>query len=237
MSFDIAKSCSDFLRSSALTDVGVKLQASHARELVAALFGYKSHSALLAEKAYPLDVLGEADVLVPNIPLIEQRRSKLQGLPAGLYASSDIAAKVSGFLIQQGHFTGEVWLYDSLESYVVEVLLREEDGHILDLLSGVMAETNAYFDEDFGHYEVTETIHGNDDVTLTIQGTYCGSSDTERPFCGDQIDVTGIVELPRVAGRAAFAKPNISVNGEVNQDWVDPELRFGTSGSQQGQKG
>lgn len=237
MPLDISKSCSDFLRSSLLTDVGEKLQASHARELVAAFFGYKSHAALLAEKAYPVDALGEAKVLVPNIPLIEQRRSSLQGLPAGLYASPVIASKVSDFLVAQQYFKGTVRLDDSLESYVVETLLRDEDAQIMDALSGVMAETNAEFGLEFGEYEVIDTVEAEDAVTLTIRGEYCGSADTERPFCGDQIDVTGTVELPRVAGHVAFAEPDISVTGEVNQDWVDPELRFGKPDSQFGEQG
>lgn len=236
MTVDISKSCSDFLRSSVLTNVGAKLQASHSRELVAAFFGYKSHAALLAETAYPVDALGEAKLLIPNILLIEQRTRSLRGLPGGLYASHAIASKVSDFLVAQQYFKGKVRLADSLESYVVEVLLRDEDGQIMDALSGVMAETNAEFGLDFGEYEVTETIEVEDSVTLTIQGEYCGSADTDRPFCGDQIDVTGTVELQRVAGHVAFAEPDISVTGEVNQDGVDPELRYGKPGSQHGEQ-
>ncbi len=236
MSLDISKTCSDYLRSIVLADAGAKLQASHARELIAAYFGYKSHAALLAEKAYPVDALGQASLLVPDIPLIEHRRGKLGGLPAGIYLSFGIASKISDFLVAQQYFKGKVQLSDSLENYVVEDLLREEDAQIMDLLSGVMAETNAEFGLEFGQYEVTETDVGEDIVTVTIRGEYCGSADTERPFCGDQIDVMGTVELPRIAGRVAFAVPDISMTGEVNQDWVDPELRFGTPEVQSGQQ-
>jgi hypothetical protein len=163
------------------------------------------------------------------------RRSNLQGLPSGLYASHDIASKVSDFLVAQQYFKGTVRLNDSLESYVLEVLLRDEDAQIMDALFGVMAETNAEFGLEFGEYEVIDTVEGEDAVTLNIQGEYCGSADPDRPFCGDQIDVIGTVELTRVAGHVAFAEPDISVTGEVNQDWVDPELRFGKSGSPRGQ--
>ena len=73
-----------------------------------------------------------------------------------------IASKVSDFLVAQKHFTGKVWLCDSVESYVVDDLLREKDDQILDALSGVMAETNAYFDDEFGHYDVADIVDGDD---------------------------------------------------------------------------
>jgi len=49
---DLSKLCADFLRASYKSQTLGKLKASHARELVAAFFGYKSHAALLAEKNY-----------------------------------------------------------------------------------------------------------------------------------------------------------------------------------------
>jgi hypothetical protein len=227
MQIDISKTCSDFLRSDFATQTGDKLKASHSRELVAAFFGYKSHAALLAEKTYPLDSLGDAAVLVPNIPLMDVRRNNLDGLPSTLDPSRVLATKLSEFLKQQGHFSGEAWVYESLSAYVTEVLLIEKDGLMLDLLSGVMAETNAYFDSEFGHYESAEVDEQDDRVVVEVEGQYCGTSDTERPFCGDTIDVKAKVELYRVAGRAAFSEPDVSAHGEVNDDWVDPELKYG----------
>jgi hypothetical protein len=234
MQIDISKVCSDFLRFEFAARGGKKLKASHSRELTAAFFGYKSHAALLTEKVYPLERLGKADVLVPNVGLIEQRRNTLVGLPADLFPSREIASKVGGFLKEQQYFGGKVWLYESLETYVTEVLLIEEDSRILDQLSGVMAETNAYFDSEFGHYESAEVIEGGDAVTVEVEGQYSGSADPERPFCGDQIDMRVTVDLPRIAGRVAFANPEISARGEVNDDWVDPELRYGSEAAQAG---
>jgi hypothetical protein len=48
-------------------------------------------------------------------------------------------------------------------------------------------------------------------------------------FCGDQIDMLVTVELSRVAGRAAFSDPDISASGEINDDWVDPELKYASA--------
>ena len=237
MSFDISKLSSDYLRSSVLTVTGSTLQASHARELVAAYFGYKSHAALLAEKKHSVNAIGGAKLLVPAIPLIEDRRKSLQGLPSGLYSSREIAAKLSDFLVGKKYFTGKVEFAGSVEIYVTEDLLLAEDAKIMNDLSGVMAETNAQFGMEFVEYEVTETLIDDDLITLSIEGKYYGTADDDRPFCGDQIDVTGTVELPRVAGHVAFGDPDIHVTGEVNQDWVDPALRFGTPETQPDQQG
>ncbi len=76
--------------------------------------------------------------------------------------------------------------------------------------------------------ESAEVIEGGDTVTVEVEGQYSGSSDPARPFCGDQIDMRVTVGLPRVAGCVAFANPHISARGEVNDDWVDPELRYGS---------
>ena len=224
MPHDISKDCSDFLRSLAVgaVDDG-KLKASHARELVAAFFGYNTHAALLSETDYPLHQLDEAAVLVPDVRLMDQRRGCLDGLP-DLPSSTELAQALVGFLTSQHHFSGKAWIYDSLESYVMDVLLPEEDGHISDCLSGVMAETNAYFDE--AYYDSAEVTDVGDAVELEVSGTYSGDNDEDRPFCGDKIDMTVTVTLPRVAGKVGFSQPDISAGGSVNDDWVDPELRF-----------
>lgn len=228
MPHDISKDCSDFLRAHAAVVVpDTKLKASHARELVAAFFGYNTHAALLSETAYPLHQLDEAAVLVPDIRLMDQRRGCLDGLP-GLPSSAELAKALVGFLTSQHHFSGKAWVYDSLESYVMEVLLPDEDARISDCLSGVMAETNAYFDE--ACYDSAEVTDVGDAVDLEITGTYSGSNDEDRPFCGDKIDMTVTVNLPRVAGKVGFAQPDISASGSVNDDWVDPELRFPAGG-------
>ncbi len=91
MSTDLSKLCADFLRQNHVSQSTEKLKASHARELVAAFFGYKSHAALMAEKTYPLVQLEEAYIFIPDIPLMNDRRSKLNGLPNDLTQSIDLA--------------------------------------------------------------------------------------------------------------------------------------------------
>ncbi|HCL9595570.1 TPA: hypothetical protein N2370_005164, partial [Escherichia coli] len=145
MSTDLSKLCADFLRQNHVSQSTEKLKASHARELVAAFFGYKSHAALMAEKTYPLVQLEEAYIFIPDIPLMNDRRSKLNGLPNDLTQSIDLARLLSDMLTSEGLCGGNVWIHDTLENYIVEVLLPDCQSLIDDQLSGLMAETNAEF--------------------------------------------------------------------------------------------
>jgi hypothetical protein len=227
MTIDVSKECADYLRAQYLNQTGNKLKASHAHELVAAFFGYKSRAALRADKANPLRDLKYAKVLAPNIALLEERRGCLAGLQQDLSTSRSMAIDIAEFLEEQGTFTGEVWICESLTDYIREQYLRDKDALITDLLSGVMAETNAYFDETY--YETAELVDSDGHLTIEVDGQLNGQSDDERPFCGDQIDMKVTVELPLIAGRVAFGEPDISATGEINDDWVDPELKFGTA--------
>lgn len=225
MSTDISKLCADFIRGSYLAHSGEKLKASHAREMVAAFFGYKSHAALIAEQKYPLSQLNEATILVPDILLLDKRQTRLNGLPKGLWRPHDLSARLSAFLKDEGYFGGEIWLYESLENYIMEVFLVENDHLILDELSGTMAETNAYFDE--AYYESATVSYGDDDVIVEVDGTYYGSNDQDKLFSGDKIDMSVTVTLYRMAGKIGFLRCELSAGGSVNDDWVDPDLRHG----------
>ena len=48
-------------------------------------------------------------------------------------------------LTSEGLCGGNVWIHDTLENYIVEVLLPDCQSLIDDQLSGLMAETNAEF--------------------------------------------------------------------------------------------
>lgn len=115
----ISKECADFLRSYQNMKFGQKLKATHAREIVAAFFGYKSHAAQLAESAYALSEIGDAAIMVPEVPRIEWRLSRLKGLPSELPIAMKLARILSDFLVSEGWFGGRVWLYETLGNYIV----------------------------------------------------------------------------------------------------------------------
>lgn len=220
MADDISKLCSDFLRE---TCPGLK--ASHARELVAAFFGYKSHAALLSETRYSVDKLEEAGVLIPDISLMDERKPRLTGLPEDLPEARWMAENIASYLQEQNQFFGDVWfIEEDLLTYMLEEYLPNNvDGDLDDYLADVMAETNAYFDDPY--YDSGSVESGLDSVKIVVPGTYNGGHDTsrDRMFAGDTIDMQIVVELARVAGRAAFAEPAVDVTGEVRRDYYDDD--------------
>lgn len=230
MKTDLSKFCADFLRSSCAPKAGetcIKLKASHARELVAAFFGYKSHAALILEKDYPLDNLEEAEILVPDVSLLNYRRSCLKELPTDLASSQELASRVVTFLTEEGYFNGEVWLSETLEEYVADQLLVDIDEEILEQLSGVMANTNAGF-YDYPEYKEREITDQNDALIIRAAGTYHGEQRDERLFAGNIIDFGVQVTLWRIAGKRGFRGLEIEAGGSVRDDWCDIEDRYGT---------
>lgn len=226
MSNDLSKLCADFLRQNHSSQSTEKLKSSHARELVAAFFGYKSHAALMAEKIYPLVQLEEAYIFIPDIPLMNDRRSKLDGLPSDLTPSIDIAKLLSGMLAGEGLCAGNIWLYDTLETYIAEVLLPDCQTLIDDQLSGTMAETNAGFFDD-PYYDDVQIEDRGDALVAIAKTQYKGEPLDDKPFCGDTIDLIVQVTLPRMAGKRGFYDFELEAGGSVKDDWVDPEVRYG----------
>jgi len=222
---DLSKTCSDFLRISYTQSSDNKLKASHAHELVAAFFGYKSHAALISEKKYPLANLENADVLIPDINLMESRRKQLKDLFEHLPNSLNLAENIAEYLKTNQLFKGDIWLTETLDDFIIEEVLIKEESFIENELAGVMAETNAFFDEMY--IDDATVISGDDEILIKATGTFSGTNHEDKGFCGDTIDMIIDVTLYRIAGKASFSNPEISVGGAVNDDWVDPELKYG----------
>lgn len=228
MSTQLSKLCADHLRQSFNILTGEKLKASHAIQLVAAFFGYKSHAALLAERKYPLDDLEEAHIFIPDVELIELRRKKLKHLPENLPNSIDIAKELVSFLTTGQHIGADIWLSDSFETYCLETLLVNCQDLIDDQLSGVMAETNAGFWNQ-PWYEIESIEDKQDELLIIASAKHEGESIEDKPFSGDTIDFQVQISLPRIAGKRGFYEFDVVAGGEVNDDWVDPELKYGTT--------
>ena len=221
MQSENSKLCADLLRQTTLSETKQKLKATHAHELIAAMFGYKSHAALLADDKYCLDQLGEAEILLPDVQLVEQRKGQLEGLPEQIGSSRHLCETVTDFLQENGIFFGKIfWGREALGIYLIEEVLSEHDLQIMDDLSGPMAETNAIFDEI--HYEEGAVHEENGTLLFSFNGQCDGTTDQDKPFSGDQIDFRVSVELHQIAGKTAYSKPDIEVGGgAVNWDWAD----------------
>lgn len=220
----ISKLCADHLRQSHLADFGQPLKATHAREIVAAFFGYKSHAALLAEANYPLSEIEESAIMIPDVALIDWRLGRLSALPSNIPSAYHLARILADFLRDEGWFGGESWLYDTVETYVTEVYLRENDWRLMDELSGVMAETNAYFEE--AEFDEVTMVRHDEGMVINVTGTYSGTNDEDRMFSGDKIDMAITVTLDLVAGQTCYHAAHLEAGGEVNDDWYEPDFEY-----------
>ncbi|GHE80225.1 hypothetical protein GCM10011501_05080 [Thalassotalea profundi] len=225
MSTQLSKLCADHLRVSFNALTGEKLKASHAVQLVAAFFGYKSHAALLADHKYPIDLLEEAYIFIPNVELIEVRRKNLSLLPVNLPTSIDIAKELASFLANEQHTSADIWLHESFETYCLETLLVNCQDLIDDQLSGVMAETNAGFWNQ-PWYEIESIENKVDELVITASAKHEGEPLDDKPFSGDTIDFQVHISFPRIAGRRGFYDFDLEAVGSVNDDWVDPALKY-----------
>ncbi|RDJ00756.1 hypothetical protein B5K05_33330 [Rhizobium phaseoli] len=216
----IHKECVDALRAKYRALTGNKLVAGHAHEIVAAYFGYGTAAALRAEAKYPLTLLEEAEVLMPALAVMDQRIAELQGIPGDLPTVDELAAQISEFLFEAGHFSGKIWsnrnIGEEVSTYAYENPLT-----ILDELSGEMATTNAYFD---GFYIDEAEVSSNDEgLTVTLTGTAEGEQDQERAFSGDKINFTTSVTFDLVAGRVAYREPEFDTGGSVDDSYFDDD--------------
>ena len=217
MASDYSKYCSDHLR-----EWNPEIKASHARELVAAFFGYKSHAALLAEKKYDIDYVDIAAVIIPDYDTIDERRHCLNDLPESLPDSYILVDGLLQYLRDSDMFTGEVWDQDDLAEFMIKTYLpdRLESVDFKDELNDEFSQANGVFW--FVEYESAEVEENDKQVSVTVSGVcYLSQDKDDKPFGGDTIDLEVIVELQRVAGRIAFEEPEITITGTLNAEGLE----------------
>ena len=180
----------------------------------------------MAENTYPLALLEEAYIFIPDIPLMNDRRRKLNGLPNELNQSIKLAKLLSDMLVEEGLFGGDVWLNETVQNYIVEVLLPDCQSLLDDQLSRVMAETNAGF-FDAPYYDDVQIEDRGNELVAIAKTKYKGKPVDDKPFCGDTLDMVVQVTLPRMAGKRGFYDFELEAGASVNDDWVDPGLRYG----------
>ncbi|MBX9644239.1 MAG: hypothetical protein K2W91_09105, partial [Novosphingobium sp.] len=139
----VHKDCADNLRARFRALTGLKLGSGHAHEIVAAYFGYGTGSALRLEGIYPLDELWRAEILIPDLALMERRLFLLTDLPDELPGADVLADWIGESLQEARHFTGAIWHTRDIADYIGSVFVHEHPHQIMDAMSSEMAVTNA----------------------------------------------------------------------------------------------
>lgn len=203
----IAKLCADQLRVIS-NNYGVKLKSSHAHELVAAFFGYKSKAALLSDTLASIENIRQAQtfVLIPS-PFIEERRKCLIDLPSDLPDTYTLGEEMFTFLAAQkmlvaNSFASWVHLAEALTNEYLQI----NGNLILPKNFGPTENARNIFNKPVYEFnpKLETTANG---VKLTVSNRYYGSSHVNF----QPIDVVLTIKLRRIAGHFGYAKPEISL--------------------------
>jgi hypothetical protein len=213
MADNVSKICADHLR-----ECYPGLKSSHAHEVVAAFFGYKSHAALLADKRFSADDVDLATILIPDEFIVAERLRDLKDLPERLPLAGFLVDNLVRMLTDDGIFEGEIWDGFDVGEYVMENYLPANLNENLEFeLEDVIASSNAYFEEIC--YDESDVVETQSFLTVTVLGTYQGywleskNDDEEEPV----IDLEVTVTLKRCAGRISFEEPEVDVVGTLRE--------------------
>ncbi|HAT1765741.1 TPA: hypothetical protein ACMY2T_002136 [Legionella pneumophila] len=209
----IAKLCADHLRAISVNH-GVKLKASHAHELVASFFGYKSKAALLSDNLSPIENIDQAKifVLIPS-SFIEERRKCLADLPPELPDTYTLGEEMFTFLAAKKMLVANSFAsWKHLAEALTNEYLHKNGTLILPPNFGDSENARNIFNKPV--YEFNPKIESIDnEVKLTVFNRYYGSSYVHF----QPIDVVLTIKLQRIAGHFGYAKPEISLMDISNQ--------------------
>lgn len=205
---DITKLCADSLRSFTNDNYGIKLKASHAHEIVAAGFSYQSRAALLADMAYPLSNLQQAEFILldASLPLVN---SRIQELDLNLPDASLLAEGLYSPLLSQKWISEKIWpSFRDLAVHLVEQRMQEWSR---------MWRMSPAFEWNMD----VEIAHKPDGVVLTIHvGHSTGKGDRLR-------DRKFVINLPRVAANIGYGTPSITetrYSGQFHDPNFNPDF-------------
>lgn len=194
MSADIAKLCVESLRAYARDELGFKLKAAHAHEIVAAFFGYKSRIALLSDEALSLEKLESAEFIVLDLPiaLVDQRRSDLEGLSPDLPASQLLAKGIHSIFAGQEWALGKMWPnLGALAKHLAQVRLLEHVSIRGLNLGSVNLEIS-----------VSVRVLSTEAVAEVAINYHADGGEVLR-------DSSYVIRLPRVAANIGYGRPHI----------------------------
>lgn len=216
MQHDIIKLCADSLRAYA-QDRRIQLKSSHAHEIVAAFFGYKSKIALLADKEYPITDIKQADIIIlPPYndavnPIFRQRKNDLQIYTFDEYDVRNIVSDVLKNAPMYSQRLGDIACVVARGRLVERFKVLGLDPDQLNLIA-----------------EVTDSKISASEVSFTVSIDYISDKGIKT-----QRDSTMIVTFSRIAGQVGFKNPNVHetrYSGDFrnlpNQDKLQPQWPY-----------
>ena len=127
MNSSVVKICADTLKNHYRENYGVKLKSSHAHELVASFFGYKSKNAMLSDSNYPPELIcGSEVVICKPVSLLEKRIEVLENFPLSIKPSDVFELIFSQVATKLSEENGHSVLFQDKISYVKHYLATSD---------------------------------------------------------------------------------------------------------------
>lgn len=216
MQHDITKLCADSLRAYAKENL-VDLKSSHAHEIVAAFFGYKSKIALLADRQYPIGNLRQADLIIlpPENDVVnavfKQRQKDLQFNAIDEYEVHRIVSDV----LKQGP------VYNQSLEEIAHIAARRQLVNRFKIWGIDPDQLNLIV-------EITDSSIGQSETSFTVSVDYISDQGIKT-----QRESTMIVTFSRVAGYVGYKEPSVfetTYSGEFRkipvQDKFQPQWPY-----------
>lgn len=192
-------------------------------EAIAATFGYDSFSDTLSDENFTNENLSRLKYIV--------------------YDSTALLGRLKNIIVEEDNEDYEEnWLFEHIQEVIentIKIRITDEDsvveyiqeeiqdsGDILthDGITGAMAETNAFFDEvselNVENYAFTKD-RSSFEVVLTC--SVSGTSDEDKMFYGDTIDVTATASLPVLIGKYGLGDYDLDASGSVSHPWEEED--------------
>jgi hypothetical protein len=121
----LEKICADHIRSFYESLFAQKLKASHAHEIVAAAFGYKTAAALKQDESF-CDIV-YSDYIVLDKMLVKKRLTQLSDLPEISPDPEDIALEIGNFIRFEQNSSALIYVSDGpdLEKFLLRTIIDE----------------------------------------------------------------------------------------------------------------
>lgn len=201
--------------SEELADEGIILKLNTLENAVAKIFGYSTAEKLVTDNNFTQSKLSELSFVVYNSStLFNELKTILDEDGTDVITENELF----DYLIVLFEYIEHVKLIstDSLEDQVISYI--EDNGfNILDLdaVNGCMAETNAIFDEISEFIVTSSNVDLNDGIcAFDMEGTVSGTSDENKPFSGDTIDVEFTLSYKKLIGNGFGELEYIDVKAE-----------------------
>lgn len=196
------KQCADSLRSFALEKHEIKLKATHAHELVAAYFGYKSKNAAInGHEGFPVSNLCNSEIILmrPDNE-IDVRRKSLDGLSPELPDSYSLGKAIFEVL-----FNDQTWVseYPPFRSYqsLAKFLVNQHEGY-------------KFAFKGYKGSEIEHIVDAEEKPDCLLLNVLHGTRQLENDFiCIGQTNI----HLKRVAARIGFGNPTLRTEMHTGQ--------------------